>query len=570
MAAGRSDALLIRSGHVANAGGCSQQRRAALCYRRAHRRAFWPSVNATLPTRIEGALAEPIPDQRLTAIPLPKSPQSWRRRLIEILTGLVSLSLVTFPLWGSAFFPRFTVWAILLFSLYWFHNSLRFTAQALIGYRKMRLAERRDWLAAAQAQPGFDRLWHLIIIPTYKEPAEVLAATLDHLVAQDFPHERMAVVLAFEVRDSGAPERWQVLSARYARHFAHFWCTFHPDIAGEVKGKSSNEAWGARQATARLREASGVALADVIITSADADSRFHSKYLSAVAYHFLTDPDRHYRIYQPPILFYSNLWRLPLPHRAYTAIQSVGHLARLVRTSRLVNQSTYSLSLLACHTIGYWDTDVIPEDSHMFFKMFFHLGERVRVVPVYLPVWADAAEGVNFWHSFRSLYEQEKRWSWGASDVPYVLEGFFRARHIPFFKRARRCWLYVEEHLFWPSNWFLLALGPRLPEWFTSNHLWPVLKPIATASFFFLNLCVIYMLIAAGLHLLMAASAPNQTRRTLLWTLVGWLFMPVSTFFFLALPATESHFRLLLGRRLEYKVTEKLPPGPVATSESSA
>jgi len=40
--------------------------------------------------------------------------------------------------------------------------------------------------------------------------------------------------------------------------------------------------------------------------------------------------------------------------------------------------------------------------------------------------------------------------------------------------------------------------------------------------------------------------------------LFQWFLLPIIQFFFSSLPALDAHTRLLLGKRLEYKVTEKL------------
>ena len=39
---------------------------------------------------------------------------------------------------------------------------------------------------------------------------------------------------------------------------------------------------------------------------------------------------------------------------------------------------------------------------------------------------------------------------------------------------------------------------------------------------------------------------------------IQWYFLPVISFFFSSLPALESHTRMLLGKKIEYKVTEKV------------
>src|SRR5581483_2680990 len=117
-----------------------------------------------------------------------------------------------------------------------------------------------------------------------------------------------------------------------------------------------------------------------------------------------------------------------------------------------------------CHDVGYWDVDVIPEDSRMFFKVFFALGHEreVRVEPIFLPVLADAAEGASFWKTLASHYRQTRRWAWGVSDVPYVLGRAFEHQAVPLWARLRRVAFYAEEHVCWPTHWFLLTIGAKL------------------------------------------------------------------------------------------------------------
>ena len=84
-------------------------------------------------------------------------------------------------------------------------------------------------------------------MPTYGESEEIVADTLHYLTLQDVPLERVSVVLAFEERDPIAPSARQRLSARFAPLFQHFLITFHPDLHGEVRGKSANLTWAARR-----------------------------------------------------------------------------------------------------------------------------------------------------------------------------------------------------------------------------------------------------------------------------------------------------------------------------------
>ncbi len=206
-------------------------------------------------------------------------------------------------------------------------------------------------------------------MPTYGESEEILADTLRHLVDQEVGGDKQSVVLAFEERDPAAHDRARALEARFAEHFAHFVCTFHPDLPGEVKGKSSNLAWAAQRVQEALVATGALEPTTLLVTVCDADSRLHSKYLTALGYKVASDPRAELHVFQPAILFYANHWRLVAPLRALNSIYSLYELARMVPSHRLVTQSTYSMAWSVAAAVGFWDVDIIPEDSHMFFKV---------------------------------------------------------------------------------------------------------------------------------------------------------------------------------------------------------
>ena len=217
--------------------------------------------------------------------------------------------------------------------------------------------------------------------------------------------------------------------------------TYHPDREGEIRGKSSNLAYAARWAKHALVDEIGVDIRDVIVTVCDADSRLHPKYLSALTFGFITNPSRRYAIWQPALMFYSNIWRIPAVARISAGLYSVWQLSRLVASYKLVTQSTYSLGLATCHAVGYWDVDVIPEDSRMFFKVFFALGPRAarsRSSRSSCRSWRTLPKARASGRRSLSHYRQTRRWAWGVSDVPYVLRRAFERRAVPLWARVRR------------------------------------------------------------------------------------------------------------------------------------
>jgi hypothetical protein len=222
--------------------------------------------------------------------------------------------------------------------------------------------------------------------------------------------------------------------------------------------------------------------------------------------------------------------------------------------------------------VGFWDVDVVPEDSHMFFKVWLHLGKRVQARAIFLPVCADAAEGVNLWRSAQSTYQQIRRWAWGVSDVPYLTLRAIRAEHIPWYTRVSRLGWYVEEHLVWPSHWFLLTLGGMLPP--LLNQVW-ARSPIGTwqteafSTLLGLSLPALILAICGDL-LLKWRSGARLDLLTLLGGLLGFALLPLTGLAMVALPALDAHTRLLLGRTLAYQVTEKVNAPPTSFQPSAA
>ena len=208
-----------------------------------------------------------------------------------------------------------------------------------------------------------------------------------------------------------------------------------------------------------------------------------------------------------------------------------------------------------CRAVGYCDPDVIPEDSRICFKVLLQCGKRAQVQPIYLPVRADAAEGATPLDTVVAHYLQIRRWAWGASDLPYVLAGMVRSHRAR--PRLAPALGFLEDHLAWPTHWFLITLGV---------HVLPVLAPALAASpqgaelmemsSMLLSACLPFIVIAAVVDLLLRGGSRNPLEW--LGELMGWMLMPAITLMLTALPALDAHTRLLLGRRLGYQPTPKL------------
>lgn len=481
-------------------------------------------------------------------------------RLFEIILPLTTWFIITLPLWLSPFHPAVVAYFLLTFDVYFFYKSLSVTIYSTLSFLKLKKLSQLDWLQKAKKLPNYATIHHAVILTNYKENIEKVRRTLEYLANQDFPTKRIMVILAMEAREgNSANTRANQLISEFKSKFELITATFHPTLEREVIGKASNSTWAAKEIS-RIVRSRKIDPDLVTITSCDADSLLPTKYFSYLSFMFLTDPKRYYHFYWAPVLLYNNFWEVSLPIRLQATLSSIMRLSVIARPDSLIQISTYSLSLSMLERIGYWDTDIIPEDWHIFLQAFFTLGADVKTLPIYLIVTRDAIKSTNIFHTLKNRYEQEKRWAWGITDVPYSLNKFITTPQIPFIPKLLRVLNVLETHLFWPTSFFILTLGASVPA---------IVNPAFSRTALGHNLPrmsgLILTITTLFLVVLIILDAKSRPKRPATFSIAKtpllifqWIMLPVISFLFSSLPALEAHTRLLFGKRLEYKVTEKI------------
>jgi cellulose synthase/poly-beta-1,6-N-acetylglucosamine synthase-like glycosyltransferase len=481
------------------------------------------------------------------------------RRLLEIIPGLFAWTLITSPVWGSFFIPTAIAYFILFFDIYWLYKSFSLVITSYISYKKIREAERQDWMKKNKQLDGIEKVSHVLIIPNYKELVTKLRTTLQSIAGQTFPTKQLYVVLAMEDRETDAKEKAEILIKEFKNNFGDIFATYHPDIDGEVKGKSSNEAYGGKQAYARLVESGKIDLNYATISSVDADTIFDKQYFAYLAHEFLTDSKRYNKFWQSANVHYNNFWEVPAPIRIFAFFGSLWRTAVLVQKDRLIANSTYSLSFKLLKQIDFWDTDVIPEDYRIFFKAFYRLSGNAWVDPIFLKTSMDAVQSTTYVKSLQAKYTQEKRWAWGVSDDPLFIKWWLTVPNVPFMRKTVMLYNVLMEHFLWPVNWFIITIAanvmPFVNPVFSNTTLGYNLPKLAG---FILTSCLFatMAMIVIDFKNRPRHSHSSATRQFLFP--LEFVLLPFAGFFLSTLPALISHTQLMFGKRLEYKVTEKI------------
>ncbi|TME48612.1 MAG: hypothetical protein E6I56_00745 [Chloroflexi bacterium] len=403
------------------------------------------------------------------AVPLSRS--QWRiQRALEMAPGALTWTILIAPIVASFIFAPYIAIAIFVIDIYWFMRTAVVVVGIRTAYRRMKAAMLVDWwqrclsLEVPREGPDPKSIVHAVLIPTYTEPYAILRETVRAIAEAEYPVENKVVAIITRESDRPGWENVARLQQEFGSRLRAFLHIKDPLLPGIVVGKSAAMAYGGPVLRREL-EAMGLDPQHVIVTDLDSDFRVHRQYFSYITYHYITDPGRLERIYQPIPMFHNNLWRVPFAVRIMASACTQWQMFLSSRPDRLVAFSSYSMSLQLVITAGYWDDDVIPEDSRFYWKSFFATHGGMRVVPVFLPVYGDAPEASDrgvFWERAKThanQYNQIKRWAWGVSDVPYVTVRLLRHPEIPVWLRARRYGYMVFNHLTWTTLPVLLLFG---------------------------------------------------------------------------------------------------------------
>jgi hypothetical protein len=112
----------------------------------------------------------------------------------------------------------------------------------------------------------------------------------------------------------------------------------------------------------------------------------------------------------------------------------------------------------------------------------------------------------------------------------------------------------------WPVNWFVITIGLTLPTLLNPAFGRTTLGyTIPKLSSFVLTVALIFLVVMIIFDYIYKPKRPKDFP---LWRAIimplEFVLMPVAGFFFSALPGLDAHTRLMLGKYLEYRVTEKV------------
>ncbi len=538
-------------------------------------------------------------------------------RLLEMLPGLFTWSTLLLPVLLSMYQPFIVAYFIIALDLYWLLKSFRMSAALIAGYHRLGVSMRVSWVerldrleagkqsvgelqaVIAEARSRTPWFWfltkqgrrrheqllqyeieaekldayllqqsrvkpsdvhHVVIIATYNETLDTLRPTLQAMTHVNYDKQKLIVVLAHEERGGDVDrERMAVLKREYSGKFERFFTIEHPDgVVGELKGKGANITHAARTMLPKLEEM-GLNSRDVLVTTLDADHRPDPHYFNALTYNYVTHQRAKFASFQPIPMFYNNIWDAPAPMRVIATGNSFWVIINSMRPQLLRNFAAHSQSLQALIDTDFWSVTSPVEDGHQYWRTFFRFhGEHV-VEPLFVPIYQDATLSHKYISTYKNQYLQLRRWAYGASDIPYVIVQAFRHPEIPLNKRWVQFWRLFEGHYSWATTPFILTFVAWMPLYFSPTFKNTVLAhqlPIIASQI--MTVAMIGLSITIWISLISLPPRPHRyTWRKNVAMLLQWALLPVVSLGFGSTAAIDAQTRLLLGKYLGFRVTEK-------------
>ena len=303
------------------------------------------------------------------------------------------------------------------------------------------------------------KLQHYVMIAEYKEPEDVLAMTIESLVAQSIPtRERLSIIIASEAKDTSSVARFESLKKRFGHHFVEMFQTLHKLTDGEVAGKSSNENHAIRTLFKKV-EARGQNPYTVMVNICDADSVFAERYLEQVEYSFHCQRSPEMLLYSGPLNITRNWFDADPLVRQYEMLRQDAELKKFEQAEHFTTQSNYSITLGLARDIGFWDPTNTPEDFHTSFKIFITTNASMTVAPVYSVIINDLVPGL------KDRYVQAKRHCWGVTEGAWIMASYhympfrvwLQVAFFAFTDQVLSIWNHPVFFVMFPGFWYLIS-----------------------------------------------------------------------------------------------------------------
>jgi hypothetical protein len=481
-------------------------------------------------------------------------------RAFEILPGLLSWGTLIGCILLSFFAPVIAAFFIIVFDLYWLAKTVYLSAHLRYNWRRIRHNIKTDWRERLE-HIKYDHVWHMVLLPYSSESYETVRDAIEGVLTADYDHKKMMIVLAREERYEASEEISTRVKSEFGDRFGYFFTAAHPSgVPGEQAGKGANCTYAIEEARKEILDVNNILYEDVMVSALDIDTVVYPQYFLVVTWHFLTAENPYKASYQPVPFYNNNVWEAPMLSRVVATSSTFWQMIQQERPEKLSTFSSHSVPFKSLYEIGYWQVNMVSEDSRIYWNLYMaHLGDY-RVIPISYPVSMDANLAPGFWKTVKNMYKQYRRWAWGVENVPYILYGLVKNKNIPFWKKVRTALVQLEGFWSLATNTLIIFLLGWLPLWIGGLEFNQTILsynlPIVTRNL--MILAMLGLVLSAVISMTFLPARPkHQGRYKYFFMFFQWILVPITITVFGAIPGLDAQTRLMFGKYMGFWVTTK-------------
>lgn len=486
-----------------------------------------------------------------------------------ILAWSTLLSVVIFSFIAPVYMAVF----IIIFDVYWLLKTIYLSTYLRIAFKQVQKNMKVDWYEKLKnldtkkyTVPGildWREIRHLVFLPTYKEDEVVVGSTIDGLAVNHYDLKKLTVIVAQEER-AGEEHNQKIknfIEDKYSGIFAELIFITHPsDIVGELAGKGSNIAYAGKIIHNELVIKSGLPFENFLVSALDVDTVVFPYYFANLTYTYLTTEDPLHASYQPVPFYLNNIWDAPAISRISGFSTTFWQTVKQEQAGTMITYSSHSMPYKALYEVGFWQTNMVSEDSRIFWQCLLHYDGNYRVAPMFYPVTMDANLAPTYFQTLINVYKQQRRWGYGSENIPYILFGFLKNKAMPLKKKLYYSFVMLEGVWSWATNalmifilgWLpLLVGGPEFNTNVLSYNLPSMTSFMTTFAMFGLITSAIF---AASV---LPPRPQKYKKHKYAFMFLQWFLFPIKSIFFGSIPALEAQTRLMLGKYMGFWVTPK-------------
>lgn len=480
-------------------------------------------------------------------------------RALEMMPGFLSWGTLISVVLLSMFRPVAAAYLIIAFDLYWLLKTVYLSMHLRYNWKRIKNHRALNWKEML-TKLKYEHVYHLVLIPFYTESFEVIEHCIQSLLSNDYDKKKMIIVLAAESRSKTGHVVAKEIEQKYAEKFGFFLTTLHDLKEGELAGKGSNSTYAIEQARVLILDKNNIPYENVIVSNFDSDTVADDQYFLCLTWHFLTTPDPYKTSYQPVPFYNNNIWNAPMISRVVAGSSTFWQMMQQERPEKLATFSSHSTPFKTLYEIGYWQVNMVSEDSRIYWNLLLAHDGDYKVLPMSYPVSMDANVAPTFWQTVKNVYKQHRRWTYGAENLPYILFGFIKNKRIPIWQKIKISFVQIEGFWSLATNplmifllgWLPVILGGGIFNKTVLSYNLPILTR---------NIMIVAMmgLILSSIIFMSFLPVKPKDKKTVsrLAMVLQWVMVPFTIVIFGAIPGLDAQTRLMFGRYMGFWSTPK-------------